>query len=107
MRWSATVDGPLQPGLGAKEIGVDAGVAVLAGPERERDGSEVVDERDGVAVFGEVDGADVEVAGVAGFDAKVRKLLDHINGELALGFFAASGTEDAAKIPFVKTERAY
>ena len=38
--------------LGAEEILVDAGVVVFLGPEGEREGGEIVDERNGVAVLG-------------------------------------------------------
>src|SRR5437868_3674264 len=38
----------------AEEVGLEAGVAVFVGPESEGDGGEVVNQGDGVAVFGEV-----------------------------------------------------
>ena len=83
-----------------------AGVAVLVGPEGEGKNSEIIDERDSVAVFCEVNGADVELAGVARFDAHMRELLGDIDGELVFRFFAAGRTKQAAKIPFAHTKRA-
>jgi len=85
---------------------VEAGVAVFVGPKGEGEGSEVIDERNGVAVFCEIDGANVELAGFAGFDAHVRELLGDVDGELVFGFFAAGGAEKAAKVPFAHTEGA-
>jgi hypothetical protein len=79
---------------------------VFVGPEGEGKGGEIVNQGDGVAVFGEVDGADVVPAGIAGFDAHVRKLFGDIDRELAFGFFATGGAENAAKIPFVETKGA-
>jgi len=37
--------------LGAEDVGLEAGVAVLMGPERKWNRGQVIDERDGVAVF--------------------------------------------------------
>jgi hypothetical protein len=59
---------------------LEAGVAVLLGPERQWNGGEVIDERDGVAVFCQVDGLEIELAGIAGFDANVGQLLRNIDG---------------------------
>lgn len=78
----------------------------FVGPEGQRERGEVVDQGDGVAVGGEVDGAQVGAAGVAGFDADVGKLLGDVDGELGFGLFAAIGAEDAAKFPFLGAEGA-
>ena len=64
---------------------------MLVRPQSERDGGEVVDQGDGVAVFGEVDGGETKLAGVAGFDADVGQLLGDVDRELGFGFFAAGG----------------
>jgi hypothetical protein len=94
------------PLLGAEEIGLEAGVAVFVGPEGEGDGGEVIHERDGVAIFREVDGAQIEFAGIAGFDADVGELLRGVHGELVFGFFAAGRAQEAAKLPFFGAEGA-
>ena len=70
---------------------MEAGVAALVSPEGQRDSGEIVDERNGMTVFGEVYGADVEPAGVAGFDSDVRELFGDVHRELGFGFFAAGG----------------
>jgi hypothetical protein len=44
-------------------------------PERKWHRGEIIDERHGVAVFGEINPAQVKLAGVAGFRADVRELL--------------------------------
>ena len=85
---------------------MEAGVVVFGGPESQGEGGQVVDQGDGVAVFGEVDGADVVAAGVAGFYADVGELFGDVDGELGFGFFAAGGAEDAAEFPFVEAEGA-
>ena len=61
---------------------------MLVCPEREGDRGEVIDEGDGVAVFGQVDRSEEKLAGVAGFHADVGQLLRDVNWLLALGFFA-------------------
>jgi hypothetical protein len=84
---------------------VEAGEGVFLGPEREREGGEVVDDGDGVAVFGEVDGADAGFAGVAGFYAEVGELLGDVDGEFFFVGFGAVGAIDSAEIPLVQAER--
>ena len=79
---------------------------MLVGPEGEGKGGEIVDDGDSVAVLGEVDGAEVELAGVAGLDAYVGKLLGDVDGQLVFGFFAASGAEKASKIPLAHAKGA-
>ena len=58
-----------------------------------------------MAVFGQVDGAQIELAGFAGFHANVGKLLGYIDGEFLFVVFAAGGAENAAKLPLLKTKR--
>ena len=77
---------------------------MFVGPEGEGDGGEVVNERDGVAVFCEIHGGEIELAGVAGFDADMGELLGDVDGELGFGFFTAGGAEDAAEFPFLGAE---
>lgn len=83
-----------------------ARVAVFVGPEGEREGGEVVDGGNGVAVFGQVDGAEVGSASVAGFRADVRELFGNEDGEFGFVGFAAARAEDAAEIPFGGAEAA-
>ena len=85
---------------------MDAGIALLCGPQRKRHGGDVVDDRNGVAVFGEVDGAEEVLAGVAGIHADVRKLFGDVHRQLCLAGFTATGAEDAAKFPLVGAKRA-
>jgi hypothetical protein len=59
-----------------------------------------------VAVFGQVDGAEVVAAGFAGFYADVGELFGDVDGEFVFGFFAARRAKDAAEFPFVETEGA-
>ena len=76
-------------------------VSVFVGPKRERDCGEVVHERDGIAVFCEVDGSEIELASVAGFDADVGQLLGDVDGELGFGLFATRGAMNPPKFPFL------
>jgi len=64
---------------------------VFVGPEREGNGGEVIDQRDSVAVFGEINGAQIEFAGVATLHANVGKLLGHIDGQFGFLLLAARG----------------
>ena len=79
---------------------------MLAGPKRVGNGREVVDKRNGVAVLGQVDRAEIKLAGVAGLDAHVWRFFGDINRQFAFGFFAAGWAQDAAKFPFLRAERA-
>ena len=54
-----------------------------------------------MAVFGQVDGADLGLAGVTGFDADVGELLGYVDGQFLFVFFAACVAIDSAKIPFL------
>src|SRR5579864_3588009 len=77
--------------LSAEEIGLKARVTVFVGPEREGNGGEVVHQRDSVAVFREINRAEVKFAGVATFHANVGKLFGHIDGQLGFLLLAARG----------------
>ena len=77
---------------------------MFVGPESQGKGGQVVDNGYSVAVFGQIDGADVVAASFAGFHADVGELLSHVHRELVFGCFTAGGTEDAAKFPFVQAE---
>src|SRR5258708_33840351 len=79
---------------------------MLVGPERERDGSEIIDQGDGVAVLGEIDGAQIKFAGVAGFHADVGKLLGNVDRQFAFLFLVTKRAENPPKIPFSVAERA-
>lgn len=78
---------------------------MFLGPERQRDSGQIVYEGYGVAVFGEVDGAQIIFAGVAGFDADIRELFRDIDGQLRFGFFGADGADNSSKFPLVKAKR--
>ena len=79
---------------------------MFVSPEGEREGGEVVDDGNGMPIFGEVDGAEEGFAGVAGFHAEVRELFGDVDGKLGLGVFSAGGAEDSAEFPFLEAERA-
>src|SRR5258708_29119622 len=79
---------------------------MLVGPERERDGSEIIDQGDGVAVLGEINGAQIKFAGVATLHADVGKLLGNVDRQFAFLFLAAKRAENSPKIPFPEAERA-
>src|SRR5258708_36595643 len=79
---------------------------MLVGPERERDGSEIIDQGDGVAVLGEIDGAQIKFTGVAGLHADVGKLLGNVDRQFAFLFLVTKRAENPPKIPFPGTERA-
>lgn len=85
---------------------MEAGVPVFVGPEGEGKGGEVVDGGNGVAVFAEVDGAEVGAAGIAGFGADVGELFGDEDREFGFVGFAAVRAEDAAERPFGGAEGA-
>lgn len=78
---------------------------MFTGPKSQGNGRQIVDDRDGMTILGQVDGADVAVASVASFHADLGELLSQVHGELAFGFLAASRTEDTAKLPFAHAQR--
>src|SRR6266496_2457006 len=92
--------------LHSQQIALQFGVAVLAGPQIERSRSEFVDHWLGAAVFREVDGLEVCLAGIATFHANVVEVAGRKDREILVVLLAASGTYDSAKLPFGKAERA-
>src|ERR1700674_5760740 len=74
-------------------------------PKRERNRREVINNRDGVAIFCEVDRSKIKLAGIAGFDTDVRELLRYIHRQLVLCFFAARRAENPSEFPFLRTKR--
>ena len=58
-----------------------------------------------MAVFREIHAGEKKLAGVAGFHTDVWQLLCYVDRQLAFGFFAARGAQDAAEFPFLGAER--
>jgi hypothetical protein len=78
---------------------------VFLGPERQRDGGQIIDQGGGVSIFSEIDSAQIVFAGVTGFDADIRELFRDINGQLRFGLFGAGGADNYPKFPLVKAKR--
>ena len=85
---------------------MEFGVSMFLRPKVERDGSKFVHQGVGEAVFGEVDGLDVGLAGVAALDANVGQVGGGVDRKLGMVFLAASRTDDAAELPFGEAETA-
>src|SRR3989442_13546498 len=104
--------GPLQAAAGAslllraQEIGLEARVAVFVGPQGKRNRRQIIDQGDGMAIFGQVNGAEIEFAGIASFHANVRELFRDVDRQLVLGFLTARGAQNPAKLPFLQTKGA-
>jgi len=79
---------------------------MLDRPEVERCGGDFIDQRNAVAIPGEIDRLEVGAAGVAGFDPNSRILVGGVARKLLVIDFATRGTKDAAELPFAVTERA-
>src|SRR6266851_841582 len=91
--------------LRAQKVGLEAGVAVLVGPQRQWDRCQIIDEGDSVAVFRQIHAGEKKFAGVARFDANVRQLLRYVDRKLAFGFFAARGAMNPAEFPLLRAKR--
>ena len=78
---------------------------MFLGPQRQRDSGQIVYEGYGVAVFGEVDGAQIIFASVAGFDADIWELFRDVDGQFCFGFFGAGGADNSSKFPLVQAKR--
>src|SRR5216684_624081 len=91
--------------LRAQKVGLEAGVAVLVGPQRQWDRCQIIDEGDSVAVFRQIHAGEKKFAGVARFDADVRQLLRYVDRKLAFGFFAARGAMNPAEFPLLRAKR--
>jgi hypothetical protein len=76
--------------LYAQQIELRFVVALLDGPEIQGNRGKFVDDRNCLAVLGEVDGLHVVSAGVAGFDSHVGKIRRGVNHKLGDAFLAAS-----------------
>jgi hypothetical protein len=75
------------------------------GPESERDRGQIIDQGDGVAVFRQIDRAEIKLAGIASFHANVGQLLRYVDRELAFCFFAARRAMNPAKFPLLRAKR--
>jgi len=82
-----------------KKIRTQLGIFVFLRPQVERDARQFIDDWNRVSVFGKVDGFDVSVAGVAGFYPDVVELASNKNRQQVFILFAATGTDDPAKVP--------
>ena len=85
---------------------MELGVSVLLRPQVKRNRGKFVDKGLGKAVFGEVDGLDVGAAGIAALDTDVGEFGGGVDGELGVVVLAASGTNEAAELPFDEAETA-
>lgn len=82
------------------------GITVFSCPEVKGSRRDFIDHGVCAAARGQVNGFDVRLAGVAALHANVGKLGRGIDRKPVVVFLCAVGTEDAAKLPFAKTERA-
>ena len=85
---------------------MEFGVSVLLRPEIKGDRGKLIDQRFGQAILGHIDGLDVGLAGVAALHPNIGKRFGGIDGQFGVIFLAASGTNDAAELPFGKAEAA-
>src|SRR5271165_3510658 len=90
----------------AEEISLNAPVAVFLRPETERNGREVIHGRHGIAILGQIDGAQIALTGFAGFHADVRELFRNEDRQLVFALLAAMGAENPAEFPLLRAERA-
>ena len=74
-------------------------------PQTEGHSGKVVDDGDGVAVFGQIDRTKKIFAGLACLDADVRELLGDIHRKLLLFIFPAVGAKNPAELPFLAAKR--
>ena len=92
--------------LSAQEVCLDPRIALLVCPQGMGKGCEIVDERDSVAVLGQVNGAQIKLTGIASLDAHERRILADKHRQFVLGFFATRRTQDSPELPFLQAERA-
>jgi hypothetical protein len=78
---------------------------VFFGPQRKRNGSQVIHQWYRVSVLGKVDGSQIKFTGLASLHPDVRKLLRDIYRELTFRFFSASRTKNPPKLPLLQAER--
>src|SRR5437016_14676340 len=82
------------------------GGSVLLCAQVERHGGQLVDQRVGQSVLAWVDAFDVGLAGVAALDADVGQFGGGVHGKLGMVLLGASGTDEAAELPFGEAEAA-
>src|ERR1700690_1481218 len=90
--------------LCSQYIALNSPQALLFGPEAERDGRQAVHQRHCVAIFGQINGAQIVLAGLAGFHADVRQLVRNIDGQVVLALFPAKSAQDAAEFPLLRAK---
>src|SRR6266568_3667125 len=91
--------------LHSQQIALQLGIAVIAGPQIEGSRGQFVNEWLSATVLGHIHGLDVGLAGVATFHANVIEVSGRIHREILVVLLAASGADDAAKLPLGKTKR--
>src|SRR5260370_24785791 len=92
--------------LSSQEVGLEARIAALVGPEGKWNGRQIVDDRHGVSVLRQIDGPQIKFAGVAALHANVRKLFGHIHGQFLFVLLTASCAKNSPEVPFLQTKRA-
>jgi len=101
---SQTGEAAASVGSHPEQVGIEFGVSVFLRPKTERDGGKFVDDGIGETVLGEVYRFDVGVASIATLDPNVSKGFRGVNRKLGMVFLAATGTYDAAELPFGEAE---
>jgi hypothetical protein len=81
-----------------------AGVALLVGPEIERQGDQIVYCGDGVSIFAQINALDIGLAGIATLDADLLKFFCGKYRQFVLVLLTAIGAEHTAKLPLCGAE---
>src|SRR5438270_7135693 len=79
---------------------------MLFRPKAQRDRRQFIYNRNCIAVLRQIDGLDVMMAAIAGFNANVLELVSSVNYQLLDVFFPARGAQQPPEFPFVRTKTA-
>src|SRR5262249_10860728 len=79
-------------------------IFVFPGPKIERNGRQLIDQGNGIPVFGHINRLQICVARVASIDSHVLELFGRENRKLIFIFLAAARTDYSAKRPLRKAE---
>src|SRR5713226_1838965 len=90
--------------LSSQEVGVEARIAAVVGPEGKRNGRQIVDNGHGIPIRRQINGPQIKFAGVAALHANVRKLFGHIHGQFLFVFLTASRAKNSPEVPFLQTK---
>src|SRR5713101_9467930 len=87
--------------LSSQEVGVEARIAAVVGPEGKGNGRQIVDNGHGIPIRRQINGPQIKLAGVAALHANVGKLLRNVHWQFFFVLLAASSAKNSPEVPLL------